>query len=106
VLSFWKFITDFADTAVTLPLAGLMAGFLLTAKHVRVAFAWCLAIVGCAGAIAALKLVLLACRHSLGISDLTSPRGHVAMEYGRLRRLCSHDRRVPDASTPVAVRLP
>jgi hypothetical protein len=31
VLSFWKFITDFGDTEVALPLAGLMAGFLLTA---------------------------------------------------------------------------
>jgi membrane-associated phospholipid phosphatase len=76
MLSFWKFITDFGDTAVTLPIAVLMAGFLLTAKHVRVAFAWCRA---CAGAIAALKLVLFACRHSLGISDLTSRSGHVAM---------------------------
>ena len=75
----WNFVTDFGDTAVTVPLAALMAGFLLAAREPRLAFGWALAIVGCAGAIGGLKLVLAACGYPLGGPGQASPSGHTAM---------------------------
>jgi hypothetical protein len=72
----WVFLTDFGDTAVTVPLALLMAGFLVAAREPRLAIGWGLAIVGCAGAIGGLKLVFAVCSHPPG---LASPSGHTAM---------------------------
>lgn len=77
--SIWDFLTDFGDTAVTVPLALLMVGFLLAARQPRLAIGWGLAIVGCAGAISALKLALSVCGHPLSGSGLHSPSGHTAM---------------------------
>jgi membrane-associated phospholipid phosphatase len=77
--SILRFVSDFGDTAVTVPLALLMVGFLLAAKQPGLAVAWGLAIVGCAGAIGALKMMLVACGHSLGGPGLSSPSGHAAM---------------------------
>ena len=54
------------------------------------ALVWCAAIVGCAGAIAALKLGLAACSRPLVPIGLTSPSGHAAMStavYGGLAAL-------------------
>ena len=75
----WVFLTDFGDTAVTVPLALLMMGFLLAAKEWRLATGWGLAIVGCAGAIGGLKLVFAVCGHSIDGARLASPSGHTAM---------------------------
>ena len=75
----WTFVTDFGDTAVTVPLAALMGCFLLAARQPRLAAGWALAIVGCAGAIGGLNLVLAACGFSLGIPGQASPSGHTAM---------------------------
>jgi hypothetical protein len=58
LLSIWNFITDLGDTAVTVPLAALMLFFLVVAKEWRLALAWAVAILGCAGAIGGLKLIL------------------------------------------------
>jgi membrane-associated phospholipid phosphatase len=77
--SIWSFVTDFGDTAVTVPLALLMVGFLLAAKEPRLGAGWGLAIIGCAGATGALKMMLVACAHSLGGPGLSSPSGHSAM---------------------------
>jgi membrane-associated phospholipid phosphatase len=77
--SIWRFVTDFGDTAVTVPLALLMAGALVAARHFRMALGWCLAIVACAGLIAMLKLVLAVCGHQPGAAALASPSGHTAM---------------------------
>jgi membrane-associated phospholipid phosphatase len=75
----WSFVTDFGDTAVTVPLALLMAGALAAARHFRMALGWCLAVLACAGSIAGLKLVLAVCGHQPGASALASPSGHTAM---------------------------
>jgi membrane-associated phospholipid phosphatase len=75
----WELLTDFGDTAVTVPLALVMACFLLAAKEPRLAVGWGLALVGCAGATGALKILLVACGHSLGGPGLSSPSGHAAM---------------------------
>ena len=77
--SIWGFVTDFGDTAVTTPLAVLMVGFLLAVRQPHLAIGWGLAAVGCAGAIAALKLVLFACGHVPGSGGLASPSGHTAL---------------------------
>jgi membrane-associated phospholipid phosphatase len=79
VRAIWIFITDFGDTAVTVPLAALMALFLVAAREPRLAIGWCVAIVACAGAIGAMKLALADCAHPLGGPGLSSPSGHTAM---------------------------
>ena len=56
VPALWKFVTDFGDTAVIVPLALLMACSLATVKEPRLAAGWCLAILGCAAAVGLLKL--------------------------------------------------
>ena len=75
----WTFVTDFGDTAVTVPLAVVMLGFLAGAREPRVALGWGVAILFCAGLIGSLKLVLFACGDPLAGSGLSSPSGHTAM---------------------------
>jgi membrane-associated phospholipid phosphatase len=75
----WSFVTDFGDTAVTVPLALLMASALAAARHFRMALGWCVAILACAGSIAGLKLALAVCGHQSGASALASPSGHTAL---------------------------
>ena len=76
---FWIFVTDFGDSAVTLPLSAMALVFLLTSGWRRAAFAFVLAI-GCAGiAIGLLKLFLVSCGRPLVGASLTDPSGHVAM---------------------------
>jgi len=79
LLSIWNFITDLGDTAVTVPLAALMLFFLVVAKEWRLALAWAVAILGCAGAIGGLKVILDACGPSIATAGLASPSGHTAM---------------------------
>jgi membrane-associated phospholipid phosphatase len=77
--SILRFLTDFGDTAVTAPLAIVMAAFLFAARQRRLAIAWALVIALCAGATGALKLALRICGHPLTGSTLNSPSGHTAM---------------------------
>lgn len=77
--SIWRFLTDFGDTAVTVPLAIVLTVFLLALRQWRLAIAWALVITGCAGIITVLKLALRVCGHPLAGSALNSPSGHTAM---------------------------
>jgi len=100
----WHFVTDFGDTAVTVPLVGLMVGFLLAARRPRLAIGWGLAILGGASAVAALKLVLSACGHPLNGFGLSSPSGHTAMSisvYGGFAALIATTLTRPAARTAV-----
>jgi len=86
----WDFITDFGDSAVTVPLALLVLAFLVAGGHSRVALGWVWAIGGCALIIGGLKLIFGACGHDLAFVDITSPSGHTAMStavYGSLALL-------------------
>jgi membrane-associated phospholipid phosphatase len=86
----WNFITDFGDSAVTLPLALLVLIFLFAAGSRRLALAWMLAIGSCGAVIGALKILFGACGHELTFVHLTSPSGHTAMStavYGSLALL-------------------
>jgi membrane-associated phospholipid phosphatase len=79
LLSIWSFITDLGDTAVTVPLALLMLCFLAAAARPRLAIGWAVAILGCAGVIGGLKLVLNTCGNPIAGASLVSPSGHAAM---------------------------
>lgn len=73
-----RFITDFADQALILPLVLAIAVSLLSQGWRRGALAWLLAVFMTFAAMVGLKLVFLACAASLGIGDLRTPSGHVA----------------------------
>jgi len=77
--SFWRFFSDFGDTAVTGPLAILVIGFLVVVGQPRLAVRWALVIIGCAGALGTLKLASAVCSYPLAGSGLRSPSGHTAM---------------------------
>ena len=86
----WNFVTDFGDSAVTVPLALVTLVFLVAAGQRRITLGWVLAIGGCAIAIGALKLVFGACGPRFSILDIASPSGHTAMStavYGALALL-------------------
>src|SRR5450432_2952759 len=85
--SFWNFVTDFGDTAVTLPLAALTIVFLFFSGWRRAAFAFALALLACAIAIGLAKLALESCGHPLLHTDISNPSGHAAVSttvYGSL----------------------
>ena len=86
----WGFVTDFGDSAVTMPLALLTLVFLTAAGRQRLALGWVLTIGGCAAGIAVLKLIFGACGSLVPIASITSPSGHTAMSaavYGSLALL-------------------
>ena len=107
----WNFVTDFGDSAVTVPLSLLTLIFLLAAGQRRLAVGWALAIGGCAVAIAALKPVFGACGAQLTLAHIISPSGHTAMStsiYGSLALLISaplppRRRLAVDAGTLIAI---
>ena len=85
--SFWNFITDFGDTAVTLPLAGLTIAFLFLSGWRRAALLFALTLAGCGIAIGLTKLFLQSCGQPLLHVAVTNPSGHAAMStavYGSL----------------------
>jgi membrane-associated phospholipid phosphatase len=86
----WVFITDCGDSAVTLPLALLVAIFLFVAGERRLGKIWIATISGCAVAIGALKLVFGVCGGAIAGGHIVSPSGHTAMSavvYGSLALL-------------------
>jgi membrane-associated phospholipid phosphatase len=86
----WSFVTDFGDSAVTVPLALVTLVFLVSAGQQRLALGWILTIGGCAAAIGALKLLFGACGPLLPDVPISSPSGHTAMSaavYGSLALL-------------------
>jgi membrane-associated phospholipid phosphatase len=72
------FLTDFADQAVVLPLAGAMLLVLAALGWRRGALAWGGSVAGVLAAMLLLKLVVVACGARWGLAGLTSPSGHTA----------------------------
>ncbi len=72
------YLTDFADQAVMLPLAGLITTTLLLSGWWRGAAAWVVAVVGVLGTLAVAKYVFFACFALLGGTGVHSPSGHTA----------------------------
>jgi len=94
----WSFVTDFGDTAVTVPFAVLVTGFLFAAKEPRLAIGWALVILLCAGVTGALKLAFTVCGYPLAGSGLMSPSGHTAMSvavYGGLAAVIGNGLKAP-----------
>jgi membrane-associated phospholipid phosphatase len=90
---FWNYVTDFGDTAITLPLSVLMICFLFFLGERRAGIGLALALAACGIAIALVKLVLQSCGHPLLSIDLVNPSGHAAlstMVFGSLGFLLSH----------------
>lgn len=89
-MSFWRFVTDLGDSAVTLPLAALALLYLLLAHWPRAAVALAISLAAGGTAIAALKLALQSCGERLLQTTVIDPSGHVAMStmiYGALALL-------------------
>jgi hypothetical protein len=86
----WQFLTDFGDSAITVPVSFLNFSFLIVIGQRRLAIGWGIAILGCAVAIGALKILFAPCDHRLALAILASPSGHAAMStvvYGSLALL-------------------
>lgn len=72
------FLTDFADQAVVLPLALVIALVLALTGWKRGALVWLLAVVGTFGAVALLKIGFVACGPAQLGGEVQSPSGHTA----------------------------
>jgi len=82
-----NFLTDFADQAVVLPFALVVAVALAMAGWWRGTLAWAVAVGGVFGIILVLKVVFVACAARLDSSGIVSPSGHTAsacVVYGGL----------------------
>ncbi len=77
--SFWTFITDFGDSAVSLPLAALALVFLLISGWPRAAWALLFGVAAAGLGIGLLKLALETCGRPLVGTSLVNPSGHMAM---------------------------
>ncbi len=73
-----RFVTDFADQAVILPMMLAVAIGLLAQGWRRGAMAWTVAVTVTFAATLVLKMVFIACPASLGVGDVHTPSGHVA----------------------------
>jgi len=73
-----KFLTDFADQAVVLPLVFAVAAVLAWQGWRRGAFVWLVAIGATFSVMLALKLIFLGCSPVFSAIALQSPSGHVA----------------------------
>jgi membrane-associated phospholipid phosphatase len=73
-----RFLTDFADQAVVLPLIAVVALMLGLLGWPRGAVAWLIAVGACFGAVLVLKLVFVSCGPALHLGMLRSPSGHAA----------------------------
>lgn len=82
-----RFLTNFGDLAILLPLAAAILLWLLATRSHRAALWWLMALALCAGGIALLKVYFVACASS---GALQSPSGHSglsALVYGGLAAL-------------------
>lgn len=85
--SLWVFLTDFGDTAVTLPVVLATLAILVLFRQWRTALAWGAAMAGAGAVIGGLKIAFAICGHTIGIRGIVSPSGHTAMSvavYGSL----------------------
>jgi membrane-associated phospholipid phosphatase len=73
-----RYLTDFADEAVVLPLIATVGLMLAVLGWRRGALAWLGAVGGCFAGVLVLKLVCITCGPALGLAGLRSPSGHTA----------------------------
>lgn len=88
-----KFLTDFGDSAVLLPLSAVVLVWLLMTRSVAAAMWWVGALALFGGIIGALKLLFFACPPA---TDINSPSGHTGFSlvvYGGLAIVITTGRR-------------
>lgn len=73
-----KFLTDFGDQAVVLPLAAAIALCLLLLGWWRAAIGWAIAVFGTFALVLSLKIIFYACHAVLPDLGIVSPSGHTA----------------------------
>jgi membrane-associated phospholipid phosphatase len=73
-----RFLTDFADEAVVLPLIATIAVALAVQGWRRGAWAWLLTIGASFATVLVLKLIFIDCGPAMGVPLLRSPSGHTA----------------------------
>lgn len=85
-----KFLTDFGDQAVVLPLTAVVAIMLLALGWWRGAVGWFVAVFGTFATVLSLKIIFYACHSELPHLGIRSPSGHTAsatVVYGGLLAL-------------------
>jgi membrane-associated phospholipid phosphatase len=85
-----RFLTDFADQAVVLPVATAVLAVLLLLGWRRGALAWVVSVGGVLAVMLVLKLITFACGWKIAWTGLSSPSGHTAASavvYGGLLAL-------------------
>lgn len=90
MIDFWWSLTDFGDSAVTLPLGLAITLTLLAGRRYRAAALWIGCIAFTAGATGSTKLLMKTCGGPLVGTVLVAPSGHTAMSmtiYGGLALL-------------------
>jgi membrane-associated phospholipid phosphatase len=73
-----RFLTDFADQAVILPMVLAIGLALLAQGWRRGAAAWVVAVAATIAAVVTLKVLFLACSATFGTTEIRTPSGHVA----------------------------
>lgn len=100
-----KFLTDFADQAVILPLVAAVALVLVCQGWWRGAGAWLVTVGATFSVVLVLKLIFLGCTPVFGPIDLRSPSGHAAaasVVCGSLAAIYGGGRRVVAVSAILA----
>jgi membrane-associated phospholipid phosphatase len=103
-----RFLTDFADQAVVLPLIATVALCLAALGWRRGALAWLLAIGFSFAVVLLLKLAFATCGPAMGLPSLRSPSGHTAaaaVVAGGLAALLRHRRGVVLVTACLAAAL-
>ena len=88
-----KFLTDFGDQAVVLPLTAAIAITLLVFGWWRGAIGWAVAVPGVFAVVLSLKIIFYACHAVLPDWGIRSPSGHTAsaaVVYGSLLAMLGH----------------
>jgi membrane-associated phospholipid phosphatase len=86
-----KFVTDFGDSALLLPLSLAILAWLLFARSARTGIWWSAALILCGTGIGVLKMLFFACPPG---GDLDSPSGHTALSalvYGGLATILASE---------------
>jgi membrane-associated phospholipid phosphatase len=88
-----RFLTDFGDSAVLLPLTAVVLIWLLATRSVGAAVWWVGVLIGFSGVIAVLKMIFFACPPAI---DVRSPSGHTGFSmfvYGAIAAIVAAQRR-------------
>jgi membrane-associated phospholipid phosphatase len=96
-----KYLTDFGDSAVLLPLSAAVFIWLLVMRPARSAAWWIGALIFCGAVTVVLKILFFACPPAL---DISSPSGHTSfslLAYGGVAGIVAVERQSPWERTAI-----